>query len=266
MKVTIAQMKKLGWASITQKSVDELNVGITKFKIASVNELCHFLSQLSHESGCGRWPTEIWGPSKAQLTYEGRVSLGNIQPGDGFKFRGAGWIQTTGRHNYTAFSKYVGDPKIVELGAEYLGSKYPWTSSFYWWMNNNMSKLCSTNPTVSTVTKRVNGGQNGLVERESYYAKCKIIFTDESVNGPAPIPSSTPKKAVMPMVERDSPNNDKVIVKTLQKALKARGFDCGYIDGVFGIKTDKAVRAFQTKLGLRVDGVVGPKTWAALGF
>lgn len=267
MKVNIDQMKKLGWANITQESIDELNNGITKFKIISVNELCHFLAQVSHECGCGRWPREIWGPTKTQLTYEGRAGLGNNQPGDGFKFRGAGYIQMTGRYNYTAFSKYIGDPKVIDIGADYVAAHYCWISAFYWWMNNSMGQLCATNPSVSIVTKRVNGGQNGEAEREAYYAKCCNIFTSETVGVATTMTSSsTPRKVILPTQRKFAPTNDATVVKKLQETLNTKGFDCGTPDGVFGPNTDKAVRAFQKRFGLTSDGIVGPVTWKALGF
>jgi putative chitinase len=260
MKVTINQMKQLGWNSITQKSVDELNAGIIKFKIASINELRHFLSQVSHECGCGRWATEIWGPTKIQLSYEGRTSLGNNCPGDGFKFRGAGYIQMTGRHNYTSFSKYMNDPKIVEIGAKYIADNYCWMSAFYWWINNGMSKLCSTNPSVATVTRRVNGGENGLASREAFYKKCCSIFTDSANN------SKISQKSELPILKVNLKTNDAAVVKTLQKTLNTRGFNCGITSGIFDDTTCKAVKAFQTKTGLTADGIVGPNTWAALGL
>lgn len=59
-----------------------------------------FLAQIGHESGGMQWPIEIWGPTKAQMKYEGRIDLGNTQPGDGKRFRGHGLMQITGRFNH----------------------------------------------------------------------------------------------------------------------------------------------------------------------
>lgn len=60
----------------------------------------HFLAQVGHESGGLRYTSELWGPTPAQMRYEGRADLGNTQPGDGSLFRGHGLIQVTGRHNH----------------------------------------------------------------------------------------------------------------------------------------------------------------------
>lgn len=108
--------------------------------------------------------------------YEGRADLGNIYPGDGVKYKGAGYIQLTGRGNFSALSKYVEDNNVINIGAPYVAKKYPWTSAGFWWNKNNMNSLCDSNPTVRQVTLRVNGGTNGLATRQAYYQRCLQII------------------------------------------------------------------------------------------
>jgi putative chitinase len=140
----------------------------------------HFLSQTALESGGLKFMTEIWGPTIAQQQYDPphaeAKTLGNISVGDGFKYRGAGVIQLTGRSNYQAFANFIHDPDVME-GANYVGTKYPFTSAGFWWHNNNMNALCDRGATVEEITRRVNGGLTGLADREAYYAKTLKIFT-----------------------------------------------------------------------------------------
>ena len=169
--VTDAQMKKMGW---TNYNLADLNRCINKFGITTSARLRHFISQCSHESGCGKWTQELGGTSYCSK-YDGRSDLGNTQPGDGCKFKGAGYIQLTGRYNYQKFANYMGDQNIMQ-GVSYVATKYPWTSAGYWWYNNGMNSLCDSGASVEQVTKRVNGAYNGLAERKKYYEKACSIF------------------------------------------------------------------------------------------
>jgi putative chitinase len=109
---------------------------------------------------------------------EGRTDLGNVHPGDGPRYKGAGVIQLTGRANYQAFSEAIGDPRVME-GVDYVASTYPFTSAGFWWHNNNMNSLCDRGASVEEITLRVNGGYNGLDDRKYYYdAACKCIEGD----------------------------------------------------------------------------------------
>ncbi|MGV2389079.1 MAG UNVERIFIED_CONTAM: hypothetical protein LVR29_14860 [Microcystis novacekii LVE1205-3] len=67
----------------------------------------------------------------------------------------------TGKYNYQALANFTNDPKVMD-GADYVGVNYPFTSAGFWWKNDNMNALCDLGGTVKEVTKRVNGGQNGL--------------------------------------------------------------------------------------------------------
>ena len=131
----------------------------------------HFISQISHESGGGKWMKELASGD----AYEGRRDIGNTQRGDGRKYKGAGFIQLTGRANYSSFSKYMNDPRIMD-GVDYVATKYPATSAGFWWHNNNMNALCDKNPTVEEVTRKVNGGYRGLEDRKKYYRRCLSVI------------------------------------------------------------------------------------------
>ncbi len=92
-----------------------LTLGCELYGINTPKRLAAFLSQLGHESGSFRWTTEVWGPTPAQLGYEGRADLGNTQPGDGFAHRGFGLIQTTGRANHARVRDRLRErfPKLI---------------------------------------------------------------------------------------------------------------------------------------------------------
>lgn len=139
------------------------------FYINSPTRIRHFISQCSHESGGGIWMKEI----ASGRDYEGRTDLGNTQPGDGMKYKGAGFIQVTGRYNYQQFANYVKDQKVMD-GVDYVSSKYPFAISGFWWMLNKMNDFCDRNPTCRQVSARVNGRDpaNGLTDREKYYKRC----------------------------------------------------------------------------------------------
>lgn len=156
---------------IKDSEILELNQCLKKFEITTPARIEHFLAQTAHESGGGRYMKEL----ASGVDYEGREDLGNTQPGDGPKYKGAGYIQLTGRANYQRLANYLNDPRVME-GVDYVSTNYPFTSAGFWWKDNNMNALCNQNPTVAQVTRRVNGGLNGLQDREDYYAKAiKVI-------------------------------------------------------------------------------------------
>lgn len=151
----------------------DLNHCLILYQINTPKRIDHFLSQIAHESGGLRWLKELDDGSYL----EGRSDLGNVHPGDGSKYKGAGVIQLTGRSNYQAFSDAIGDPKVME-GCDYVAKTYPFTSAGFWWNNNNMNELCDRGATVEEVTRRVNGGYNGLEDRRNFYQKAKKIFSN----------------------------------------------------------------------------------------
>ena len=147
--------------------IDEMNSCLEKYEITTPERMRHFLSQTAHESGGGRYKKEL----ASGEAYNGRDDLGNTSPGDGPKYKGAGYIQLTGKYNYSRLAEYLGDPRVME-GVEYVAENLPFTSAGYWWEDNRMNELIDSGADVLAVTKRVNGGTNGLADREHYYQRC----------------------------------------------------------------------------------------------
>lgn len=156
---------------IYDTELNDLNACLNRYQINTPARIRHFISQIAHESGGLRWLKELADGSD----YEYRDDLGNTQPGDGPKYKGAGAIQLTGRANYQALSQAISDPKVMD-GCDYVAKVYPFTSAGFWWHNNNMNALCDSGASVEQVTLRVNGGYNGLEDRQHYYTKaCQTI-------------------------------------------------------------------------------------------
>lgn len=170
-KRQLAEIWQCSPTLIADSEIVELNKCLETFQITTPSRIRHFLSQTAHESGGGRWKKEL----SDGWYLEGRTDIGNVYHGDGPKYKGAGYIQLTGRHNYQKFSDYIGDPKVMD-GVDYVAETYPYTSAGYWWWSNGMNELCAKNPTVRQVTRRVNGGYNGLTDREHYYAICQRVI------------------------------------------------------------------------------------------
>jgi len=168
----------------------------TKFNINNPLRLCHFLSQCAHESGGFKAVTEnlnysadglkkIFGkyfpgnlnesyarnPEKiANRVYGSRMGNGDEKTGEGYKFRGRGYIQLTGKSNYAAFDKMV-DEDILS-NPDLVATKYPLMSAAFFFNNNNLWTICdkgADEATVTAVTKRVNGGTIGLADRIKHF-------------------------------------------------------------------------------------------------
>ncbi|QIN97113.1 endolysin [Synechococcus phage S-H34] len=170
-KADLAYIWNCAESLIKDSEVVEMNKCLHTFGITKTQSIRHFMSQTAHESGGGRYMKEL----ASGEAYEFRADLGNDQPGDGPKYKGAGYIQMTGKANYRAFSEFIKDPRVME-GVDYASKTYPFTSAGFWWRNNNMNQLCESGGSVEQVTKRVNGGYNGLEDRRYYYQRaCKVI-------------------------------------------------------------------------------------------
>lgn len=143
-------------------------------QINTAQRQAHFIGQVAHESGRFQYCREIWGPTEAQRRYEGRLDLGNTHPGDGFNFRGRGLIQITGRVNYAACGDALGldlvwHPELLEV------PEHAADASAWWWNQHGLNRLADTGD-VERVTRRVNGGINGLAERKALTEKALAVL------------------------------------------------------------------------------------------
>lgn len=156
---------------ISSTQFQRLDYSLKRFEINTIPRVQHFLSQIAHESGGLRWIVEL----ASGAAYEFRRDLGNVFPGDGPKFKGVDPLQMTGRANYQAFANWIGDQKVME-GWRYVSQAYLFLPSGFWWQNNKMNQLIDNGATVRQVTRRVNGGFNGLSDRERYYRKALDVI------------------------------------------------------------------------------------------
>ena len=141
---------------------------MAEFGIDSPARQAAFLAQIGHESGGLKYTTEIWGPTPAQSRYEGRKDLGNVQTGDGIRYKGRGLIQTTGRANYAATGRALGIDLIAnpeQLAEPVLAAR----SAAWFWQSRKLNALADSGDFV-TLTRRINGGLNGIDDRMALHS------------------------------------------------------------------------------------------------
>lgn len=250
-----------------------------KYDIITDNRIAGFMAQCAHESGdfktleenlnysvdaINRVFSRYFGKGKpsaadyarnpeklANYVYMDKYrsksgALGNIHPGDGWRFRGRGIKQLTGRNNYTSFAKSVG--MTAEEAAEYVSTKKgAFESACWFWKTNNIASFADKGDIVG-MSNRINGGTIGLDDRKRRWNNALAILEGKKSN----TVTQTSKNTVL---QKGSKGPE--VVK-LQKALNIAA------DGVFGLGTKIAVVNFQKKHGLVADGIAGSKTLAKL--
>lgn len=154
-----------------QRFAVPLSAAMAEFVIDTPARQAAFLANVGHESGGLHWLVEIWGPTAAQRGYEGRRDLGNTQIGDGFKFRGRGLLQTTGRANYALVSGHLGVDYLSDpdrLADPIDASR----SAGFFWQSHGLSKFADAADFPGCV-HIINGGYNGLSERIALWNDAK---------------------------------------------------------------------------------------------
>lgn len=156
------------------KYAEPLEQACIKFGISSALEKSHFLAQVAHESDGFKTATE-YASGKA---YEGRKDLGNVNPGDGVKYKGRGLIQNTGRANYASYSAWkYGDARALKN--PHMLAELPDAvdvAAWYWCIRRPSIRPLAAADDIVGVTKKVNGGTNGLEDRKKRLAQAKKLF------------------------------------------------------------------------------------------
>ena len=238
-----------------------------KYAINTFLRQAHFLAQTCQESD-NYCTYEEYASGDA---YEGRSDLGNVQPGDGKRYKGRGLIQLTGRGNYRRIGGILGLP--LEAQPELaLQPQNAVLIACEYWKSRNINTVCDRDD-IEAVTRKVNGGLNGIKQRRIFLQRAEAALGGKQADLIAPQLGATPSPAERPA----GPDTDRnalaapplsplaigdsgAAVSRLQRMLRHDGHMV-MPDGVFGGQTQTAVRHFQRDAGLTVDGIVGRHTW-----
>jgi putative chitinase len=252
-----------------------------KYDITTTNRIAGFMAQCAHESldftrleenlnysekalnsvfgryfGKGKRDAKEYArnPEKiANYVYQDefrskRGAMGNTTAGDGWRFRGRGIKQLTGRNNYTAFGKSVG--MSAEEAADYVATERGALESACWfWATNKLDKWAD-NGDIKGLTKKINGGTIGLEDRTRRWEEALAILGGE-IPTPKKEATSTGSRTLRKGMKGDD-------VAAMQKALGITA------DGDFGFGTLTSVKKWQKLNGLVADGIVGPATQAKM--
>ena len=167
----------LGSVVNIQKYVEPLNKHMQAFGIDNFVRIRHFIAQIAHESGEFRYVLEIYS-GKSYDTGRKAANLGNTPEadGDGQKYKGRGLIQITGRSNYERCSlglfgdkRLLDNPELLELPENAV------RSACWFWKANNLNALADRDD-IRAVTRRINGGYNGIEHRAQLYERAKLYI------------------------------------------------------------------------------------------
>lgn len=207
---------------------------MSHFGIASPLEQAHFLSQVGHETGELQWREELASGD----AYDTRTDLGNTRArdGDGRLYKGRGGLMLTGRANYEDYDDAIGAGGWILRQPKKLTEPLHFANSAAWyWHARGLGKLARQD-NLKAVTRRINGGYNGLSDRQ------RLLFLA--------------KQALLSNQTKGTVDLQLALNRVMRAGLA--------VDGSYGPKTRRAVRDFQKIHGLVVDGEAGRETWEKL--
>jgi putative chitinase len=258
---------------------------LPKYGITTERRVAHFLSQCAHESaGFKRLEENLNYSSKALRSVFGRYfgsapkadadeyarnpemianrvyndtyrkyKMGNTQEGDGWRFRGRGLKQLTGRDNYTRFGKSVG--MSAEEAAEYVATPAGAIESACWfWDANNLNDIADGDD-VKRMTKKINGGSIGLDDRKKRYTNALKVLGMDAEDLAADDDDIQDILDDIGVLRKGAKGDG---VKLMQEALGVSA------DGIFGPGTEAILKKWQSQNGLTADGIAGPATFDKL--
>lgn len=203
MRTRVEMLKEMGVSDHdAEQYIGDLEHVLPKYGIAdSKTRLAHFFSQVLHESGCMHFDMEnlnysakalraVFGkyfrtdedaeryarqPEKiANRVYANRMGNGSEASGDGWKYRGRGLIQLTGKTNYQAFAEWINDARVVDE-PDLVATEYAVHSAVFYWDRNGLNKVADRDDVV-LLTRKINGGENGLSHRRELLNKARGLL------------------------------------------------------------------------------------------
>lgn len=160
--------------------ISALNAAIARYQITSPKRMAAFLAQIGHESGELRYVRELGSDQYLSKYDTGTLALrlGNTPQadGDGQKYRGRGLIQITGRRNYLTCSQALfGDDRLLRQPELLEQPQWACESAAWFWQSNGLNELADKDQ-FNTITRRINGGLNGLEDRLQLWARAKAVL------------------------------------------------------------------------------------------
>ena len=262
--------------------VDAMNEVFPKYEINTNRRVAAFLAQCGHESGGWRTFSEnlnysakaldaVFGkyfkkagrdaddyarqPEKiANVVYANRMDNGDTASGDGWRYRGRGPIQLTGKHNYAKFSDdmdvdAVNNPDMVSDDKE-----VALMSAIWYWNSNNLNRYADSGD-IKTLTKRINGGYIGLEDRIHHWEMCLEALGEDVETHHGDDEDDSFDLDDIGVLRKGARGEG---VKMMQEALGIGA------DGIFGGGTETKLKEWQAANGLDADGIAGPSTLGKL--
>jgi putative chitinase len=225
-----------------------LNQYMADYGVNTYLRVCHFIAQCAHESAHFTTLEEF----ASGAAYEGRKNLGNTQTGDGKRYKGRGMIQLTGRANYREMGTRLNvdlenNPKLA------MTPKISVLTALEYWHTRKLNALADAD-NLSLITKKINGGYNGIEDRKKYLLKAKKVFANIDFNKPLVKFAARPENVVV-----SSRGEKSDYVKDIQAMFEKLGYDID-VDGDFGPQTEEIVKDFQLEFELDSTGKIDTNT------